>query len=158
MQIWQKLNSYALLKKIVKLCANVRIIISSTILETKLIEPFFEKGVHGFIPKQADDKLLIETVMQVMKGEIVENKQITQNLKAINCKRALENSAFHFDLTPKELDVLMQITEGKSNKIIAEELKMSERTVEFHRTNIYKKTNSNSIADLVMLTIVARLL
>lgn len=56
------------------------------------------------------------------------------------------------------MDVLLKITEGKNNKLIAKEMGVAERTVEYHKANIYKKTNSNSVADLVMLTIVSRLM
>ena len=68
------------------------------------------------------------------------------------------NSSFDFKLSSKEMDVLLKITEGKNNKLIAKEMGVAERTVEYHKANIYKKTNSNSVADLVMLTIVSRLM
>ncbi len=137
---------------------KLSIIISSEVLEQNLINQLISNNVNGFIPKPATDDVILKTIQDVIKGDIVDNRQVTQNLKAINCKRSLEYGTISFDLTKKELEVLYKITEGKSNKVIAAEMGLTERTVEFHKTNLYKKTHSNSLADLVHLTIVTRLL
>ena len=52
-------------------------------------------------------------------------------------------------LTGREREVLDLIVEGKSNKIIAEELDISVRTVEFHRANVMDKMRAGSVADLI---------
>lgn len=137
---------------------KLSIVITSEILEQNLIDHLIANKINGFIPKPATDEIILRTIQDVIKGEVVDNKQVTQNLKAITCKRSLEYGTISFDLTKKELEVLYKITEGKSNKVIAAEMGLTERTVEFHKTNLYKKTHSNSLADLVHLTIVTRLL
>ena len=43
------------------------------------------------------------------------------------------------DLTPRELEILQLLTEGKTNKAIATEIYISEKTVEFHLDHIYSK-------------------
>jgi DNA-binding NarL/FixJ family response regulator len=137
---------------------KLSIVVSSEILEQNLIDQLISNNINGFIPKPASDNVILKTVHDVLKGDVVDNKQVTQNLKATICKRSLEYGTLNFDLTKKELEVLYKITEGKSNKVIASEMGLTERTVEFHKTNLYKKTHSNSLADLVHLTIVTRLL
>src|SRR5262249_51158814 len=52
-------------------------------------------------------------------------------------------------LTPREREVLPQVTAGLLNKQIAGELATSERTVKFHRAHIMKKMEAESLADLV---------
>lgn len=52
-------------------------------------------------------------------------------------------------LTAREREVLDRIIEGKSNKIIAEELDISVRTVEFHRANVMEKMRAESVAALI---------
>ena len=44
------------------------------------------------------------------------------------------------DLTPRELEILQLVLKGKTNRAIAGEMYISERTVEFHLDNIYTKT------------------
>jgi FixJ family two-component response regulator len=52
-------------------------------------------------------------------------------------------------LTAREREVLHRIIEGKSNKLIAEELNISVRTVEFHRANVMEKTGAESVGALI---------
>ena len=52
-------------------------------------------------------------------------------------------------LTGREREVLHRIVEGKSNKLIAEELDISVRTVEFHRANVMEKTGAESVGALI---------
>jgi DNA-binding NarL/FixJ family response regulator len=48
------------------------------------------------------------------------------------------------DLTPRELEILQLLIEGKTNKAIAGEVRISPRTVEFHLDNIYAKTGTRT--------------
>jgi FixJ family two-component response regulator len=56
-------------------------------------------------------------------------------------------------LTERERDVLRRIIEGKPNKIIAGELDISMKTVEFHRSKVMEKMGVDSVAALVQLTL-----
>lgn len=57
----------------------------------------------------------------------------------------------HWGLTEREQDVLELLSKGYSVKAIAEQLIVSENTVKFHRTNIYRKLNVNSRQELINL-------
>ena len=56
-------------------------------------------------------------------------------------------------LTEREREVLQRIIEGKQNKIIAAELDISVKTVEFHRSKVMEKMGVDSVAELVQLTL-----
>jgi two-component system response regulator FixJ len=56
-------------------------------------------------------------------------------------------------LTERERDVLRRVIEGKPNKIIADELDISMKTVEFHRSKMMEKMGAGSVAELVQLTL-----
>jgi FixJ family two-component response regulator len=58
-------------------------------------------------------------------------------------------------LTPREREVLKLLMDGKSNKLVAAELGLSYKTVEFHRSRIMAKSRSDSMADLVRMSILA---
>lgn len=59
-------------------------------------------------------------------------------------------------LTPKEEQVLDMVMVGKPNKVIARRLGVSLRTVEVRRQNIFRKTETRSVAELVQLVLEAR--
>ena len=56
-------------------------------------------------------------------------------------------------LTEREREVLQRIIEGKPNKVIAAELDISVKTIEFHRAKLMEKTGVTSVAELVQLTL-----
>jgi two-component system response regulator TtrR len=56
-------------------------------------------------------------------------------------------------LTEREKAVLQRVIEGKQNKIIADELDISIKTVEFHRSKLMEKMGAGSVAELVQLTL-----
>lgn len=56
-------------------------------------------------------------------------------------------------LTERERAVLQRVIEGKANKVIADELAISVKTVEFHRSKVMEKMQAGSVAELVQLTL-----
>lgn len=56
-------------------------------------------------------------------------------------------------LTDRERAVLQRVVEGKQNKLIADELEISIKTVEFHRSRLMDKMGVDSVAELVQLTL-----
>jgi two-component system response regulator FixJ len=60
-------------------------------------------------------------------------------------------------LTPREIEVLEQLVAGRSNKLSAQELGISPRTVEIHRARIMDKLRAQSLSDLVRMAIAASL-
>lgn len=48
------------------------------------------------------------------------------------------------DLTPRELEILQRLIEGKTNRAIATEIYISEKTVEFHLDHIYTKLGART--------------
>lgn len=59
-------------------------------------------------------------------------------------------------LTPRERQVLDLVVQGKPNRLIAENLGVSPKTIEVHRANVMQKMQAESLAELVRMTIAAR--
>ncbi|WP_047817050.1 PAS domain S-box protein [Rhodopirellula islandica] len=73
-------------------------------------------------------------------------------------KRAAKAKARLRRLTNREREVLQQIVEGSMNKVIANRLDISEKTVERHRSNLMKKLNAQSVAELVKISLTAEIM
>jgi two-component system, LuxR family, response regulator FixJ len=104
-------------------------------------------GVVDVIEKPFDDDRLIAAVRQALElGErwrqLLEDRQRAQERVAV--------------LTPRELDVLDLMVQGKPNLQIAEELGISPKTLDIHRTNLMRKMHARSVADMVRLRILDR--
>ncbi|MGH8189534.1 MAG: response regulator transcription factor, partial [Steroidobacteraceae bacterium] len=56
-------------------------------------------------------------------------------------------------LTPREREVLDLVVHGKANKVIAGDLKLSQRTVEIHRARVMEKMQASSLAHLVRMVL-----
>ena len=78
---------------------------------------------------------------------------ISQNVVDAVCARQALIASRIAALTERERAVLRRIIEGKPNKIIAGELDISMKTVEFHRSKLMEKMGADSVAALVQLTL-----
>ena len=87
-------------------------------------------------------------VLSIIRGAFASDAEI-------RAKRAqrLDVSGRIAALTERERDVLRRVIEGKPNKIIADELDISTKTVEFHRSKMMEKMRVDSVAELVQLTL-----
>ncbi|MDH5475228.1 MAG: response regulator transcription factor [Cyclobacteriaceae bacterium] len=119
--------------------------------EEEYVIKAFENGATGYLHKGVEEDEIIEAVIKASKGEKHFNKNISEILtKALLNKGGKKEKDIH--LTERETEILKHIVDGKSNKIISEQLFISIRTVDTHRTNIMRKLKVNNIAELVKYT------
>jgi DNA-binding NarL/FixJ family response regulator len=114
---------------------------------------FFEAlraGASGYVLKSAADRDLVEACRATMRGEPFVYPGAIRALVRDYLSRAARGDATAADpLSSRELEVVKLIAEGYSGRQIAEELVLSEKTVERHRSNILEKLG---LADRVELT------
>jgi FixJ family two-component response regulator len=97
-------------------------------------------GAIDFVEKPFNPQALLDLVQQAL----VRDAELCE-LSAREADRAAHLAL----LTPREQEVLALVVAGKANKVIAIDLKISERTVELHRGRIMKKMGARSLADLM---------
>ena len=108
-----------------------------------------EAGAKGYVLKNALDLELGAAIRKVAAGETVFDPKIEQ--------RTLLKGERTAALTPRELEVLQMIVDGKSNKEIATALELSANTVAVHRANIMNTLGIHKTAELVVYAIRAGL-
>jgi DNA-binding NarL/FixJ family response regulator len=124
---------------------TVKILILTMIKSREFIHRALEIGVNGYLLKENAFSDLISAIRTIQKGETYLSTLITDQIMQIVAGRAnLENP-----LTKREALILQLLSEGKSNREIAELLFLSIHTVNCHRSNIKRKLNLKKTADLV---------
>jgi DNA-binding NarL/FixJ family response regulator len=113
--------------------------------EETLVRQALDAGACGYVLKNAVDLELGTAIRRVVKGETVLDSQLKRPA-ALRGKRST-------GLTPRELEVLQMIVDGKSNKEIASALDLSANTVAVHRANMMDTLGIHKAAELVVYAI-----
>jgi DNA-binding NarL/FixJ family response regulator len=132
-------------RKILQLAPETLILMLSMHAEETWVRQAMDAGARGYVLKNAMDLELGSAIRRMMKGETVLDDQLSQqeNLKG-------ERNA---GLTPREVEILQLICDGKSNKEIAVQLDLSANTVAVHRANIMDALGIHKTAELVVYAI-----
>ncbi len=107
-------------------------------------------GASGYCEYEEPEAVLLKAAASVMTGEIWLQRHLVPKVigslakipeDKIPEKSNIANAELFSELSSRELDVAKMIGTGKTNKVIASALDISERTVKAHLTSIYKKLN-----------------
>lgn len=110
-----------------------------------VIKQMLDSGISGYILKNTGKSELIEAIRKVAAGQSHLSPEITREMMRVLHGR--DNQDAH--LTNREIEIIRLIEKEHANKQIAESLNISERTVETHRKNIFRKTGTQSIIGLL---------
>ena len=116
---------------------STRVLVLTSFSEDEKVFASIKAGAHGYLMKDVLPPELIKAIRTVFRGEAQLHPEIARKL--MNEFSAPTPVAPKHDLTDRELEVLRLIAQGKSNKEIAEELVLSEKTVKTHVSNILQK-------------------
>ena len=137
-----KINGIDVLKEIKKKKYPVKVLMLTVHNEVEYLLKAFDLGVEGYMVKDSESSELKYAINCLVNGEsyiqpslipILNNRLLVRNLD----KEKLNT------LTKREKEMLRYITKGMFNKEIATELKISERTVKNHISNLFKKIDVN---------------
>lgn len=120
------------LKALTAACPTLAIVVLSANEDPRTMQAAFEAGALGYIPKATSAEVTLQAIRLVMAGGIYTPPEMMRGPSSGTGAAALRS------LTPSQMRVMKAIVEGKSNKVIAHELGLSEATVKAHLTAIFK--------------------
>lgn len=101
-------------------------------------------GAKGYLLKNMSPKKLVSTLRSVQQGESALSRSMTLRLmEELSRTKKADNSTTPAleKLTPREMEVMLGLTAGKSNKEIADQLFLSENTIKYHVHSLLEKLN-----------------
>lgn len=145
----QRPSGRELLTKVKKSCPETRIIVLCS--EMKIANAFFclSNGAMAFIPKQASGSDFVNATNAATRGySYMPTEFISEFLETRN---HLLKSGNIFVLSRRELEIVDSCMRGKTSKEVAADCNISLRTVETHKSNMYRKTSCRNIQELTQI-------
>lgn len=139
----EEMDGLTLIHNLKKTDGDIKVIVLSMHDEPTVVRDVLAKGVDGYILKKYTYNELQIAIEIIMDGGQFFSPEIN---KILLMRLTPENSA---TLTNREREILKLLLNEMSNKQIADKLFISERTVETHRKNLLRKTNSSNIVGLL---------
>ncbi|WP_127122542.1 response regulator [Chryseotalea sanaruensis] len=139
-----EMDGLSLIRTVKRILPGVKIIVLSMHDEVHLAKEILKGGVDGYVLKKDTQQELLKAIQEVRAGRVYLSSDINK-LLIMN----LDNPDEGRLLTEREREIVKLIAKEYSNKLIAEALFISERTVETHRKNIFRKTGTNSLVGLI---------
>lgn len=137
--VMDKMNGIEATSKIMKECSirgrDIKIIILTSFIEEDKVLPALEAGAFSYLLKTSKAQDIVRAIKMAYNGESVLEGKVSQ----VMLKSRHKPAAMHDVLTERELEVLIEIGRGKTNKEIAEALFIGIKTVKTHVSNILSK-------------------
>ena len=141
------ISGFNLIGKLHEKLPSLPVVVLSALEDPENVRHAINAGAMGFVPKSAATKVLIEVLQQVLEGNVTVPLALQSSGPPVS--HALPGAAGSSDghataepdvalLTLRQLEVLSRVCQGKTNKQIATELGLSEKTVKAHVTAIFK--------------------
>lgn len=145
-----EMDGITLAQKIHSEFPNTKIIALSMFSERQTIRDMVDAGVSGYILKNTGKEELVSALTKIAAGGLYFGDEVTNEMmRMMNEPEKSDDKQNQVNLTHREKEILKLISKEYSNSQIANELFISERTVETHRKNIFRKTNTKSIVGLI---------
>lgn len=126
---------------------KIAIVILTTYNEDDLMLRGLKAGARGFLLKDTSRETLLDTIQAAAKGESLLNADVMDRLLARVPSGGKQPSiSTESPLTERELEVLQAVANGETNKGVALQLGITERTVKAHLTSAYNKLGVDSRA------------
>jgi DNA-binding NarL/FixJ family response regulator len=145
-----ELNGIEATRRIAEVSTRTRVLALSMHKDSVYVREILRAGAKGYLLKDAADHDLLSAIRAVSRGEGYLSPAVSEGVLSDYRKHVTNPIDL---LTSREREVLQMISEGRTNKEIANTLNLSVYTVEAHRGRIMEKLNLHSTSELVRFAI-----
>ncbi len=146
----QGMDGIELTKNIRARYGNLPVLIISMHDESLYAERALRAGARGYIMKQEATEKMMEAIRRVIRGDLYISEKVSAGIvkKFVDGKSKRSSSPEEL-LSDRELEVFRLVGQGFGTRQIAEELRVSVKTVETYRANIKEKLNLKNARELI---------
>ena len=144
-----RLNGIEAAKKLAKQLPGVKLIFVTMHADPAYVNEAFKVGASGYLLKRSAATELMQAVQAAMSDHFYVTPLIAKDVMTFFLKPGQTPLPTIDDLTTRQRETLQLVAEGFSAKEIADQLKVSHRTIEFHKAKVMEQLNLHTTADLV---------
>jgi len=156
------MNGIEATMKAVNMYPDIKIIALTMFDDEKYYYDILNAGAKGFLLKDSDSEDLLKAIESINNGESYFSNEVLvkviRSYSTFSANNQMSKPEQNINLSFREQQVLNLICRGLTNKEIANELSLNQRTVEGIRYNLLSKTNSNNSLNLVLFAIENKLI
>ncbi|AIR59523.1 fimbria biosynthesis transcriptional regulator FimZ [Cedecea neteri] len=139
-------DGFTLLKRIKGIQENTKILFLSSKSESFYAGRAIQAGANGFVSKRKEQEDIFNAVEMLLSGY---SFFPSETLHFISSHKSRRGTMDDMPLSNREVTVLRYLANGLSNKEIAEQLLLSNKTISAHKANIFSKLGLTSIVELI---------
>lgn len=153
------MNGVEATRRIKKENPQIRVVVLTMYADEEYIFDLVSAGAAGYLLKDADSAQIAKAIRAVSRGESMIHPTIASKILnefsqlASGKAPGRQSASQHETLSEREVSVLRLLSGGKTNKEIANELSLSDKTVKNHLHNIFQKLNATDRTQAVVLAI-----
>lgn len=151
------INGIDLSKQLLRKHPELKIIALTNFEDISFVKRILKNGVHGYLLKNTDKLELIKAMKTVLSGNIFLQEDVQSRL-IMQDSGAPKDNGLKPNLTRREHDVLVAISEELTTQEISEKLFISPKTVETHRMNIMSKLGAKNSVGIIKIAMEKHLL
>ncbi|MCG3111786.1 MAG: response regulator transcription factor [Candidatus Manganitrophus sp. SB1] len=138
-----QMNGVEATRAVRKISPEIGIVVLTMHDDDATIFELVRTGVHGYLLKDADSSEIVKAIQSIYKGESIIHPSIARKIlgefSQLEPEQVKKAPRQMYNLSGREVDVLRRVAKGKTNKEIASELHLSEKTIKNHVRNIFHK-------------------
>lgn len=144
-----EMSGFEAARRLKVLMPTVKIIMVTMLTEAISVSEAFKAGVSGYVLKHSASDELREAIESVMINKRYISRSIDPEVRESIEHTWVRPEGYTSDLTTRQREILVLIADGRPTKDIAQALKISMKTVEFHKANITRKLGVHTTSDLI---------
>ncbi len=143
------LNGIEATRRLKDISPKTRVLALTVHEDEGMLREMMRAGAFGYIIKRAAESDLIQAIRVISQGNMYVHPELTSALLKDLSPHAATRKTVNETLTPREIDVLLLLARGYTNRQIAQEMNLSRRTIEGYRSSLVGKLGFSSRVELM---------